>query len=110
MPDMRSVSICCVLVGSVLTSCCFAAHPPAAVPPDPGRLEQPRPLPQPADLGRKPLNTYGSLETTIQSIRAHRPLDLGAEHWRRAHPRGTHADWAKQARAVLEHGLAYDPG
>jgi dienelactone hydrolase len=70
----------------------------------------PRPLPRVEALGRKPLNTYGSLEGAIQSIRAHRPLDLNAPEWRQRHPGGSFAEWARQARALLAEGLHYDAG
>jgi dienelactone hydrolase len=61
-------------------------------------------------LGRKPLNLYGSLEQTIQALRAHRPLDLNAEKWRKAHPDGTHAQWRELARECVSRGLHYDAG
>lgn len=83
---------------------------PAINPPAPPALELPRPLPRVDDLGRTPLNNYGSLETTLQSLRAHRPLDFTAEQWRRTHPRGSFNEWAQQARAILSAGLSYDPG
>ena len=72
--------------------------------------EVPRPIPRVEDLGRKPLNQYGSYETTIQQIRAHQPLDLNAPRWRRDHPNGSYAEWAKTARATLLAGLNYNPG
>jgi dienelactone hydrolase len=61
-------------------------------------------------LARRPLNHYGNLEGMIRAIRAHRPLDLSAERWRRAHPRGTFAQWQAQARACLREGLHCEPG
>jgi dienelactone hydrolase len=70
----------------------------------------PRPLPRTEDLGRKPLNQYGSYEATIQQMRAHQPLDLNVPRWRRERPRGSHAQWARTARATLLAGLSYDPG
>ncbi len=73
-------------------------------------LESPRPLLRMEDLGRPSRNHYGSLETTIETLRAHRPLDLSAGPWRNAHRGGTHAEWAKQARQILADGLHYDPG
>ena len=63
-----------------------------------------------ADLGRKPLNHYGSLESALQAIRAHRPLDLNAEAWRRANPNQPFSAWAQQARMLLADGLHYDAG
>lgn len=90
--------------------CTHALAAPATVPPAPPILETPRPLPRVEELGRQPLNTYGSLEAAIQSMRAHRPLDLNAEAWRKANPRGRFSDWAPRARAVLTQGLSYDPG
>ena len=69
-----------------------------------------QPMPRVEDLGRKPLNQYGSLEGAVQGIRANRPQDLNASAWRRAHPRASHADWARQARQLLADGLHYDPG
>ena len=59
-------------------------------------------------LGRKPLNNYGSLEAPIQAIRSHRPLDLNAATWRKAHPDRPHEEWAKEARECLRAGLHYD--
>ena len=70
----------------------------------------PRSLPRVEDLGREPLSNYGSLESTIQTLRAYRPLDLNAEEWRRRHPKGAHKQWAGQARELLATGLHYDPG
>lgn len=72
-------------------------------------LQTPRTL-QVEDLGRAPLNDYGSLEGAIQELRSYRPLDLNAEVWREAHPKAKHAQWASQARQVLLEGLHYDPG
>lgn len=59
-------------------------------------------------LGRKPRNHYGSLETSIQTMRAYRPLDLNAERWRKANPRGLYRDWARAARDILSRGLHYE--
>lgn len=59
-------------------------------------------------LGRKPLNSYGSLEGSIQAIRAFRPLDLSAETWRKANTGRSHQEWAKEARECLRLGLHYD--
>lgn len=73
-------------------------------------LETPRALPRLEDLGRAPLNSYGSLEATIQMLRAHRPLDLNAVEWRRQHPTGNYGVWASEARTVLSEGLHYDTG
>ena len=73
-------------------------------------LEQPRPLVRAEELGRPSRNNYGSLETAIEAMRAHRPLDLSAGPWRIAHRSGKHAEWASQARQVLADGLHYDAG
>ncbi len=73
-------------------------------------LETPRSLPRLEDLGRAPLSSYGSLEASIQNLRAHRPLDLSAPEWRRQHPSSNHDQWARQARALLAEGLHYDAG
>lgn len=73
-------------------------------------LETPRSLPEVKDLGRAPLSNYGSLETTIQRMRAYQPLDLNAAKWRRNHRSGKYDGWASQARAVLAEGLHYDAG
>ena len=73
-------------------------------------LESPRPLLRAEDLGRPSRNHYGSLETAIEAMRAHRPLDLSVGPWRNAHRGGTHAEWARQARQILADGLHYDPG
>src|SRR5215468_2992873 len=59
-------------------------------------------------LGRKPLNSYGSLEGSIQTMRAYRPLDLNAEAWRKANPGRSHQEWAREARESLRRGLHYD--
>ena len=61
-------------------------------------------------LGRKPLNQYGSLEHTIQALRAHRPLDLNTQVWRKVHPGRRYQEWAQQARDCLATGLHYSPG
>jgi dienelactone hydrolase len=73
-------------------------------------LQTPRPLVRLEDLGRKPLNSYGSLEAIIQNLRAHRPLDLSAAPWRREHPAANYDEWARQARTILAEGLHYDSG
>jgi len=62
------------------------------------------------ELGRDSLYNYGSLEETIQEIRAHRPMDLNSPRWRAAHPDGTYEQWRQQARKLLLDGLHYDPG
>lgn len=72
-------------------------------------LETPRPLLRPEDLGRSPRSSYGSLEATIQGLRAHRPLDLSAAHWHRQHSAAGYEQWAGKARALLAEGLHYDP-
>ena len=77
----------------------------AAVAAGAGAAAADRPVQAEEELGRKPLNQYGSLEGAIQAIRADRPLDLNAEKWRRAHPGATHATWAEAARHVLRAGL-----
>jgi hypothetical protein len=59
-------------------------------------------------LGRKSLNSYGSLEGSIQAMRADRPLDLNAEAWKKANPGRSHQEWAKAARECLRLGLHYD--
>src|SRR5262245_9383409 len=61
-------------------------------------LETPRPLLRLEELGRASRNNYGSLEATIQLMRAHRPLDLNAAQWRREHPAASFDVWARQAR------------
>jgi dienelactone hydrolase len=73
-------------------------------------LKAPRTLPGIEDLGRAPLNDYGSLESAIQQLRSYRPLDLNAAVWRRAYPEGKYRQWAAEARRVLSEGLHYDPG
>ena len=62
------------------------------------------------ELGRAPLNQYGSLEQAIQQIRAHRPLDLNAEHWHKAHPDGKFTEWHRLAQKCLRDGLHYAIG
>ncbi len=59
-------------------------------------------------LGRKPLNLYGSLESTMQEMRAYRPLDLNAETWRKANPGQSQREWALQSQGCLLNGLHYD--
>ena len=70
----------------------------------------PRTMPRADELGRPSRNHYGSLEQTIQTMRAHQPLDLNAARWRRAHPQGTYEEWKRQAQSVLADGLHYDAG
>lgn len=72
--------------------------------------EAAQPMPREADLGRKPLNHYGSLEAPIRAIRAQRPLDVSAAVWRQAKPGSSYAEWAREARRVLAEGLHYDAG
>jgi len=62
------------------------------------------------DLGRPPLSLYGSMQATIEQIRAHRPLDLSAPRWRAAHRDGPFDAWRDTARQCLLDGLHYDPG
>ena len=64
--------------------------------------ETPRPLPRVEDLGRAPLNQYGSLEHTIQAMRAHQPLDLNAARWRNSHPDGSYEEWRKTFAVNLD--------
>jgi dienelactone hydrolase len=62
------------------------------------------------EIPRRALNDYGSLEGLIRDIRDHRPLDLNADRWRRAHPEGTFEQWRQLADRCLSSGLHYDPG
>ena len=62
------------------------------------------------ELGRKPRNQYGSLERTIQTMRAYRPLDLNAAAWKKANAGRSHRQWAEQARECLASALHYDAG
>src|SRR5262245_56697860 len=75
-----------------------------------GQTDVPRPVEVFTEetLGRKPLNSYGSLEGSIQAIRAFRPLDLNAEIWKKANPGRNYQEWAKEARECLRIGLHYD--
>ena len=75
-----------------------------------GQSGMPRPLVvfTEESLGRKPLNSYGSLEGSIQAMRAYRPLDLNAEAWKKANPGRRHLEWAEEARECLRRGLHYD--
>lgn len=81
---------------------------------DPGLMGQelPRPVVTYSEemLGRKSLNHYGSMESTIQKMRAYRKLDLNAEIWRKTNPGSTHSEWAELARNCVETGLHYEPG
>jgi len=61
-------------------------------------------------ISREPLNQYGSLEKVIRDIRDHRPLDLNAEVWHAAHPKGTFEEWKTLARDCVLGGLHYDAG
>jgi dienelactone hydrolase len=65
---------------------------------------------QTTDLGRPPLTLYGSLQSTIEKIHAHRPLDLHPPRWRKANPQGNFDTWRDAARQCLLDGLHYDPG
>jgi dienelactone hydrolase len=78
--------------------------------PSPGQTAAPRPVEvyNAENLGREPLNSYGSLEGPIQAMRAHRPLDLNAEAWRKANPGRSYQEWAAEARECLRRGLHYD--
>lgn len=70
----------------------------------------PRPVVQMTEerLGRKSLNDYGSLEATIQKMRAYRPLDLNSGEWKKANPAGSYKEWAQHARECLLSGLHYE--
>ena len=99
---------------AVLTGPAAAASASDVLEPDTARLISTREAAarrtHPQVTSRKPLNQYGSLESTIRQIRDHRPLDLSAETWRRAHPEETFEEWRRAgARCVLD-GLHYDPG
>ena len=59
-------------------------------------------------LGRKSLGQYGSLEETIQKMRAWRPLDLNSQEWQKANPGRSYQEWALQARECLMSGFHYD--
>lgn len=100
------------LVGaSVMSACSASARSPAAqLEPEPVSVVRSPKRISPEDLGRPPRNTFGSLEETMQALRAHRPLDLNAELWRTRHSRGNYPTWAKQAQSILREGLHYDPG
>ncbi len=92
---------------SISAACSLAGAGPVAVTP---AKEPPRSRIRPEDLGREPRSTYGSLQATIEALRAHRPLDLSAARWRRAHPQASHQAWAERARAALLEGLHGDAG
>ena len=61
-------------------------------------------------IARGPVSDYGSLEPMLRGIRAHRPLDLNAEQWRKSHPSDTFEAWRQAAHRCLMEGLQYDPG
>ncbi|MGW8181936.1 MAG: hypothetical protein ACWGQW_24680, partial [bacterium] len=61
-------------------------------------------------LGRESLNHYGTMEETIQMMRAYRKLDLNAEIWRNTNPDQTYSEWAELARDCVAAGLHYEPG
>src|SRR5688572_14855790 len=69
----------------------------------------PRALPRLDDLGRERRSHYGSLESAMQQLRAYQPMDLHAPRWRQDNPRGTHEQWAREARALLGNGLHTTP-
>ncbi len=94
----------------VILSGFLTISPLASTAQEPKLLKTPRSLPRVEDLGRAPLNSYGSLEEPIQIMRSYRPLDLNAGEWRRQHPKGNYREWAAKARALLAEGLHYDPG
>lgn len=74
-----------------------------------GQSDLPRPVGMTEEtLGRKPWDLYGSLQETIETMRAYRPLDLNSEVWQRANPGRRHAEWAQLARELLRSGLHYD--
>lgn len=62
------------------------------------------------ELDQKPLNDYGTLQATIEKMRAHRPMDLSAERWHQDHPGGTFEQWREAARNHLRQMLHYDAG
>lgn len=75
-----------------------------------GKTVLPRPvLPMTEEqLGRKPLNLYGSLEESMQVMRSYRPLDLNSVECKKANPGLSYQEWARQARECLLGGLHYD--
>ena len=100
-----------LLVGvPALATCAFSSDARSVFPISTRVLETPRLSPRLEDLGRAPRSNYGSLEPTLQILRAHRPLDLNAAEWRRQHPKANYDEWARQARALLAEGLHYDTG
>lgn len=112
-PGLRQVSagrLAFLLGVSAVTTGAFCSNAPAAFPKIATALETPRLSPRPDDLGRAPRTNYGSLDATIQALRAHRPLDLNAVEWRRLHPTASYDEWARQARVLLAEGLHYDAG
>lgn len=93
-----------------VANCAFCSDARSVFPDSARALETPRLSPRLEDLGRSPLSNYGSLDVTLQTLRAHRPLDLNAAEWRRQHPTANYDEWARQARALLADGLHYDTG
>ncbi|HHW08776.1 MAG TPA: hypothetical protein GXX29_02235 [Firmicutes bacterium] len=61
-------------------------------------------------MTRRPLNSYGSLENAIRTMRNHRPLDLNAQVWQSRHSPADFATWQMAARRCLLEGLHYNPG
>ena len=59
------------------------------------------------ELGRRPLNLYGSLEDTMQKIRSYRPLDLNSVTWKKNNPGESYQEWSRQARECLYKGMHY---
>src|SRR6266513_4678752 len=106
----HGLKVAILLAAHAVASDCVASNDRGSIPPAPLSLDQPRAMPRAEELGRKPRNQYGSLEEAMQSLRAHRPLDLSVAPWRRGNPEGSFQTWAQQARALLSAGLNCDPG
>lgn len=99
-----------LLIASAIACGFLTMSPLRSAAQEPKILETPRSLPRVEDLGRAPLNNYGSMEESIEIMRSYRPLDLNAWEWRRQHPKGSYREWSARARALLAGGLHYDPG
>ncbi|MDP3070008.1 MAG: alpha/beta hydrolase family protein [Opitutaceae bacterium] len=108
--QIRSGRLALLLGVPAVATCAFGSDARPAFPNSARALESPRPSPRLEDLGRAPRSNYGSLDATLQTLRAHRPLDLNAAEWRRQHPTASYDEWARQARALLAAGLHYDAG
>src|SRR5688572_5415791 len=84
--QVRAARLVLLLALPAFATCVCGSDVQSGSPNSARALETPRVSPRVEDLGRAPRSNYGSLEATIQTLRAHRPLDLSAAEWRRKNP------------------------